>query len=63
MPKGRERHLMGDEALDFSMEELREFLEADTIGASADPEFKESLRRRLWDIVAGRRPRGIPKSD
>ncbi len=41
-----------DEAfMDFTMEELREFLEADLIDVRADPEFKERLRRQLWKMV------------
>ena len=38
-------------ALDCSMEELREFLEADLLDLPVDLEFKESLRRKLWDLV------------
>ena len=38
-------------SMDFTMDELREFLEADMRGVKADPEFKERLRRRLWEIV------------
>jgi len=29
-------------------DELREFLAADLVGATADPAFKERLRRSLW---------------
>ena len=42
---------MDEGAMDFTMDELREFLEADVRGVQADPEFKERLRRRLWEIV------------
>ena len=38
-----------------SLDELREFLEADLANVQADPEFKEQLRRRLWDLVQSRR--------
>jgi hypothetical protein len=38
----------------FTMDELREFLEADLVGVRADPEFKEKLRRRLWEMVQAR---------
>ena len=41
----------GDIASD---EELREFLEADDLDIEADPFFKESLRRKLWEIVKTR---------
>jgi hypothetical protein len=36
------------------MDELREFLEADHYDLSADPEFKERLREKLWDLVQSR---------
>jgi hypothetical protein len=37
--------------MDFTMDELREFLDADVRGVRADPGFKERLRRRLWEMV------------
>ncbi len=45
-----------DEAvsMEVSMEELSEFLEADLVEVDANPEFKERLRRRLWEIVSSR---------
>lgn len=45
----------------FTSEELREFLEADAAVDLADPEFKERLREKLWEMVqrrAGRLPPG-----
>ena len=43
---------MDDAAMDFTMDELREFLEArPPRGVRADPAFKERLRRKLWAIV------------
>lgn len=36
---------------DFTSDELREFLEADGLEISADPAFKERLRRSLWEMV------------
>jgi hypothetical protein len=36
---------------DISVEELREFLEADLFEVPVDPEFKEKLRKKLWDLV------------
>jgi hypothetical protein len=36
---------------DISIEELREFLEADLFEVPVDPEFKEQLRKKLWDLV------------
>ena len=46
--------------MDFTLDELREFLEADLVDVRADPAFKERLRRRLWELVQaqshGKRP-------
>jgi hypothetical protein len=43
---------MADEAMaDFTIEELREFLQADSLEVPVDPAFKERLRRKLWDLV------------
>jgi hypothetical protein len=36
---------------EITMDELREFLEADLFGATADPKFKEELRQTLWDFL------------
>jgi len=51
---------MDDASMDFTMDELREFLEPATGGVRADPKFKERLRRKLWEIVRlrGGRPEG-----
>jgi hypothetical protein len=38
-------------ALECSLEELREFLEADLVEVPVDLEFKECLRRRLWSLL------------
>jgi len=43
----------------FTSEELCEFLAADAAGDLADPEFKEQLHQKLWEMVqrhAGRLP-------
>lgn len=50
----REDAAMDDSLMNFTMDELREFLEADLIDVRADPEFKERLRRKLWDMVLAR---------
>ncbi len=42
---------MDEGAADVTLEELREFLEADHLDVRADPRFKERLRRKLWEIV------------
>lgn len=49
----------GDEGFDedgmgVTMEELEDFLEADRLPIRANPEFRERLRRRLWDLIQGR---------
>jgi len=46
---------MDEGAMGFTVEELREFLEGDLLNVRADPEFKERLRRTLWDMVRARR--------
>jgi hypothetical protein len=52
---------MNEGAMEFTVEELREFLEGDLLDVHADPEFKERLRRMLWDMVRARRPQ--PRQD
>jgi hypothetical protein len=42
-------------AMEFTVEELREFLEGDYLDVPVDPEFKERLRRKLWELVRERR--------
>ena len=54
----REGAALDDSLMDFSLDELREFLEADLVEVRADPEFKERLRRRLWDLVRERSGQG-----
>ena len=50
----REGAALDDSLMDFTLDELREFLEADLVEVRADPEFKERLRRRLWELVRDR---------
>ncbi|MCC6640283.1 MAG: hypothetical protein IT386_03855, partial [Deltaproteobacteria bacterium] len=38
----------------YTIEELREFLAADSAEDLADPEFKERLREKLWEMVQRR---------
>jgi hypothetical protein len=45
---------MEEGAMEFSMDELREFLEGD-VRVQADPAFKERLRRRLWEMLQSHR--------
>jgi hypothetical protein len=44
-------------APEYSMDELREFLEADLVDVHADPEFKHSLREKLWEMVQAQNAR------
>jgi len=45
---------MTEGAAEATLEELEEFLEADRVEVHADPQFKERLRARLWEIVRHR---------
>lgn len=36
---------------DATIEELREFLQADLLDVPLDPRFKERLKRKLWELV------------
>jgi hypothetical protein len=55
MTGDRSRRAIDEDAMEFTVEELREFLEGDVLNVRADPEFKERLRRTLWDMVRARR--------
>lgn len=52
-----EEEVMESAVMDLSLEELREFLEADLLDVPVDPEFKERLRQRLWALVSARAAR------
>jgi hypothetical protein len=52
--------MMEDVLSDFSIDELREFLEADLVDVPVDPEFKKRLREQLWELVQSRARRGGP---
>ena len=45
-----------DALSDVTLDELREFLEADIMDVKADPAFKERLRKKLWDLVQAHMP-------
>ena len=49
-----EREVLDEDMMDFTMDELREFLEADHFEMRSDPDFKERLREKLWDLVQSR---------
>jgi len=58
MSTKRNEEVMDESAMDFTMDELREFLEADLLDVQADPDFKERLRKKLWAMLEARRSRG-----
>jgi hypothetical protein len=51
MRDGRGDSEFAQDVREITMDELREFLEADLGGATADPKFKEELRQTLWDFL------------
>ena len=53
--RGGQEQGMEDGSLEFTMDELKEFLEGDPVEVRADPAFKESLRRKLWEMMRARR--------
>ena len=57
----REKHDMNDGTSEVTMEELREFMEGDALDVPANPEFKERLRKNLWEMVRLRFKK--PRSD
>jgi hypothetical protein len=60
----RNRRSLNEGAMEFTLEELHEFLEGDMLDVRADPEFKERLRRMLWEVVRARGPqRGHDEDD
>jgi len=50
----REPNVSKEVAVEFTTEELVEFLEGDLHPAQADPAFKERLRGELWELVRRR---------
>jgi hypothetical protein len=58
-----ERRLLDEGAMDFSPEELREFLDSDRVDVEADPEFKERLRQKLWKMVRLQQGAKPPRRD
>lgn len=49
-----------DDPSEVSPDELREFLAGDVSGERARPEFREELRRKLWDLLQDRSRRADP---
>jgi hypothetical protein len=56
MAGDRSGRVMNEGAMEFTVEELREFLDGEVLGVRADPAFKERLRHTLWEMVRARRP-------
>jgi hypothetical protein len=46
---------MSEASQEVTLQELEEFLEADRVEMRANPQFKERLREKLWEIVRQRR--------
>jgi hypothetical protein len=49
--------------MEFTVEELREFLQADLLDVQVDPRFKERLKHRLWELVREQARRRRPTDD
>ena len=47
----RDQSMTDDVMTQMTVEELREFLQADLLDVPVDPRFKERLKRRLWSLV------------
>lgn len=58
-----DEEVMDEAVIELSLDELREFLEADLLDVQADPEFKERLRQRLWALVSARAAQRQHKRD
>jgi hypothetical protein len=55
---------MTDDVLaDFTVEELREFLQADLLDVPVDPRFRERLKRKLWELVQEQARRRKPAEE
>lgn len=56
--------ILDEDLTDVSLDELREFIEADVLDVKADPEFKEELRKKLWELLQARSgPSGLGDDD
>jgi hypothetical protein len=55
MTTNRENPPFEDVLDDVTLDELREFLEADNMDVQADPAFRERLREKLWKLVEQQR--------
>jgi hypothetical protein len=51
MNSKRKNREFEENASEVTMDELRDFLEGDVVDVGANPEFKEALRSKLWDLV------------
>ncbi len=61
LPSGEGGDVDVAEAWAFTGDDLREFLEADLVGDTAEPAFKARLRESLWEMV--KRRDGKPSPD
>jgi hypothetical protein len=60
---GADAPLLEEEIAGVTLEELREFLEADHLDVPADPGFKERLRQKLWELVLARTGKPSPDDE
>jgi len=54
LPGRRGEGEVDEGVLECSLDELREFLEADLADVHFDLEFKQSLRQKLWELLQTR---------
>lgn len=50
--------VMDEQPTEAMADELRDFLDADVTNVRADPDFKEKLRAKLWDVVCSKAQKG-----
>ena len=58
-----ELEVTDENEMDFPIEELREFLSADFFEVPADPNFKQGLRDKLWQMLQSRTAGDGPARD
>jgi hypothetical protein len=54
---------MDEQPTEAMADELRDFLDADVTNVRANPDFKEKLRAKLWDVVCSKAQKGQAERD